>query len=175
MSNQVYVMISGIKRSGSTWQANAVRLLYEEAGRSVWIGEEYKGLAQDEVTINKIHPFHKHLAERADIVLTSWRSIFEIIDSWKRFKGLQPSRSVIDMWLTWLLTWNQYSDHMMLYPALQSETSRREEVMTLAEVLDLDLTVGQLMNVFDKLEKLEPPSDKEYDPDTLLFKNHITS
>lgn len=173
----IYIIIAGIKRSGSTWQANVVREIYTQLGADVWIGEEFGGKLQAEVTINKIHPYREHLAKRADYVLTSWRNIFDILESFQRFKGYQPSKELIQAWLTWLLEWNRHACHMTLYPALESRVTRLDEIKTISQKIAWGerLEVRDFADICERMENLSPPDNQQYDPETLLFRNHITS
>lgn len=172
-----YIMIAGMKRSGSTWQANAVRLLCEKAygEDNVWIGEEYNAKKQAPCTINKVHPYRKDLANVADYVLTSVRDFPDAAESFKRFKGHPPSSELMHRWVQWLLRWNLHAQHMMDFEVLVSPRARKREVFKLAHVLDLKdhLRFSDKQKSFEELEDLEPP-EEGHDDRTLMFHNHIT-
>lgn len=172
----IYIMIAGMKRTGSTWQANAVRLLYEQQGYPVWIGEEYEGKAQDKVTINKVHPYHEKLACAADVILTSYRPLSEVRKSWKRFRGKYPGPEKLENWAEWLAKWNLQADHMMEFEVLRSMGTKLSELKRLCVVLpEIQPDPDEVQDVYQELESLSPPEEEYYDDNTLMFHNHITS
>lgn len=174
-----YITIAGIKRSGSTWQANMVKFISQLADKEVWLGEEYDATAQAEVTINKIHPFIPSIAERSDYVFTSFRDIREVSASWERFRGRRPSSEKMAKWVEWLAKWNMYSDHMMLFGALRGSTSKAEVIQRTAAMLPFEYGELSLVDVSHEvlgmLDNIQPPEDKYYDEETCMFTNHITS
>lgn len=180
----MYIAIAGIKRSGSTWQANAVRLYCERQGLKVWMGEDKLGLEKEgyDVTISKLHPYEPIVAERADFVFTSYRSPRGIIESWKRFKGENLNWGTLDAWLWWLMKWQEKTSYCMPYSMLTQEAGKvvalREIDNVLAnpisEMLDEDTPMISLKELRKAVDAVKPPTDKDYDPETCLFKNHIT-
>lgn len=173
---EVYIMISGIKRSGSTWQANAVKTLYERWGYSVWMGEEYEGEVQAEVTINKVHPYIEKLADAADVILTSYRPIQEIRESWRRFRGQPPGPDKLENWIRWIVQWNLRADHMMHFETLYTRVDKVSELQQLSVILPkIQPDPDAVHDAYEKLESLSPPDEEYYDENTLMFHNHITS
>lgn len=172
----IYIMIAGMKRTGSTWQANAVRLLYEEvySPEEVWVGEEYEGVPQNRVTINKIHPYIENLATKATYVLTSYRNLWEVRASWKRFTGRYPTPEQFKRWINSLVMWNLHADHMTHFRILGNPEREKKEIMALAWTLDIDFTEDMIREVHQGLNNISPPKEKDYDKRTLMFKGHLT-
>ncbi len=178
------IVIAGIKRSGSTWMYNAVRLCLEHAGYSVHIagdGQFYQDDCKADYQIIKVHPFVQWMADRADYVFTSDRDDEGIRESWKRFRGEELTEPKLQTWRVWLDKWNQvryikrhdYGDTHMHYASLSRNKGR--VVGGICSVLGIRLSECAFGSLIDSLEQIEPPNDKDYDPVTLLFSNHITS
>jgi len=174
------IIIAGIKRSGSTWVYNAVRLCLEHAGYSVHIagdGQYYQKDCKADYQIIKVHPFHQWMADEADFVFTSDRDDDGIRASWQKFDGRMLSDGLLEKWNRWLRSWNEYSCREMCYEDF-IEDGPFDEVFTIWWHLfpkrrdEADTTASKVVN---KLNAIKPPTDKDYDPVTLLFSNHITS
>ncbi len=173
----MYITIAGIKRSGTTWQANLVRILCEEHGLRPWMGEHYSLNEKEDfdVTINKIHPYVSEIAERSDFVFISWRELREIKASWERFSGnvLKPNEE--ETWLQWSMLWALHANYMMPFAAIE----RAPEVV----VADINRILFQeeidtllSAKVMGRMEReVVPPTEVEYDPVTCLFRDHITT
>ena len=167
------IIIAGIKRSGSTWMYNAVRLCLEEAGYSVHIagdGQYYEEDCGADYQIIKSHPFHQWMADRADFVFTSDRDDEGIRASWQRFKGEELTDAKMDKWRQWFELWDRYSKYTMVYAWMRCEHERRRTVEGICKVLSVPFRD----TTFASIEAIRPPTDKDYDPVTLLFSNHIT-
>ena len=164
------IVIAGIKRSGSTWLYNAVRLCLLHAGKTVHIagdGQFFQADCKADYQIVKKHPFDKQLADAADYVFTSDRDDEGIRASWERFSGEVLTDEKLAMWRKWLDQWKPYSTGDMQF----YDVCNLKVVIDLAKILDVDLH----SNVIREIDAVRPPTDKDYDPETLLFKNHITS
>lgn len=195
----MYITVAGIKRSGSTWQANLIRIICEECGLSTWMGEHYSldEMPHVDVTINKIHPFKEQIAVRSDYVFTSWRPLREIRSSWQRFSGEQLSLPLQEQWLAWSHLWTFYSDYLMPFRVIEEDPrSAVEDVILVLSGLTqqkriifkpdgtpwnrphLTHEVSLRLDIDKILERMEtevvPPTDKLYDERTCLFSNHIT-
>lgn len=182
-----YITVAGIKRSGSTWLANAIKTIYEQAGYRVWMGEHRPDLglhhpngklAQDgfpdyDIVINKVHPYFEVVKRQSDFIILSYRDLLEIMHSWERFRdSTQPAaRMMIRDWCTWYYQWLPHADFEMQYKMLEDQKGGIiESLIFLFGLVDVD---GEVVE--KELEALKPPTDKEYDPETLMFSNHITS
>ncbi len=168
------IVIAGIKRSGSTWMYNAVRLILKHAGYSVAGGGEqhFDPNCEADYQIIKVHPFRPELAKAASYVFTSDRDDEGIRASWQRFSGEVLTDEKLATWRGWLKQWDEHTRCSMLFDELRNETQRRIVMKELAEILLLHMTLALVRR---DLDNLAPPTDADYDPETLLFKNHITS
>jgi len=171
------IIIAGIKRSRSTWMYNAVRLCLEHAGCSVHIagdGQYYEKDCETDYQIIKVHPFHQWMADEADFVFTSNRDDEGIRGSWKRFKGEELTDAKLRMWQGWLQRWREYSCYHMEWNVF---LDRPGIVITdiWRAMLYPEHDTFSLSDVWNAIADCTPPTDKDYDPVTLLFSNHITS
>lgn len=164
------IVIAGIKRSGSTWMYNAVRLILKHAGYSVAGGGEqhFDPNCEADYQIVKVHPFRPELARAADYVFISDRDYDEIRVSWKGFSGEVLTDVKLKSWIKWLCQWREYSCYEMWY--FDMAIDPMECLSTIHRKL-----FGDPVDILTELEAIRPPTDADYDPETLLFKNHITS
>ena len=174
----MYITVAGIKRSGTTWLANLIRIICEERGLSVWMGEHYSLEEKEgfDVTLNKIHPYNDPIARRSDFVFTSWRPLYGIRKSWRRFSGKDLKMIETEQWLTWILLWQMHTNYLMPYTAIKENPL--QVVADICAILfnEEGTTVALGEQVLERMEKeVVPPKDKLYDPKTCLFHNHITS
>jgi len=169
------IVIGGIKRSGSTWQYNLVRLILEATGRSVGLnrGIRYLGKYEGDYDdlIVKTH-FHSDRAEAAaDVVFTSYRPLDQVRASLERFGRKPPSSEEIEKLVHHFRLWDRIADYRMEYADLLSDPLK--VTMETMEVLH----AGSLdpVQVLAEVNSLKPPSDEHQDPLTLYFSNHVTS
>jgi len=169
------VVIAGAYRSGSTWMFNAVRLLMEESGRSVgwsgwpWVGDPMESF---DVAIVKEHRYRADLAARADLILTSERDWDDVAESWRRFEGKRPGAGQLAVWRLNLDQWRAECAHRycMDYATLADDPEEAFRIIwswTAANVADGWRAWGRLLQI-------RPPTDRCYDPVTMMFSNHIT-
>lgn len=169
------IVIGGIKRSGTTWQYNLVRLILVAMERSVGIHRGIRHLGQYEGDyddlIMKTH-FHSDRAQAAaDIVFTSYRPIEEVRASLERFGGQSPSSEEIDKLVHHFRLWNQIADYRMDYSDLVTDPLKvTTEIMEVLDATSLDPA-----QVLTEVNSVKPPSGKHQDPLTLYFSNHVTS
>lgn len=155
------IVIAGIKRSGSTWMFNVVRLMCD--------------LMEWEVTIIKEHNWKPDLAKTANHVFTSRRIKKDIKKSLTKFYSSLPKDAPakrgdynVEQMLITLEEWNVYSEYCMEF----------EDVGTLKALEHIGDALGFTGNTEKLLyhvNAIKPPTDKSYDPETYLFSNHITS
>lgn len=167
------IVIAGMKRSGSTWLYNVVRVACEKYYGDVYVSgfHQYDETNDSEVHIVKEHNFIKNLAEKADFVFTSYRNYEEVRKSLKRFNKDEDYLSTdnINKKIIDLLYWNMYSNYMMLYEKM--EDNPEKIINRVLEVLGIDININEVKK---EVDNIEPPINKEYDEKTLMFKNHIT-
>lgn len=165
------IVIAGIKRSGSTWMYNAVRLLCYGDDRGVSLQHENFDIKSysDAINIIKVHPFKRALYEHADMIFTSFRDIQAIKKSRKRCFGRKlPSKDVNNM-VHNLLLWQRKSCFYMHYSDFMNDKGLEFEKIK-GVLIDNGIDVNQ--NAWDELQQVKP--ENEYNPTTLLFPNHIS-
>lgn len=144
-----------------------------------YTSEEFPSI---DIIINKIYPFIPQVAERSAYVLSSYRDLGEILSSWNRFQG-PLSQDLLHSWTLWYYQWKPYVMYEMQYPDLVH--AKRKIIIQLYTLLVPSIQARQKgpqktqgVTIDFVLERLRtevvPPTDKDYDPKTLLFKNHIT-
>lgn len=163
------IVIAGIKRSGSTWMYNVVRILLTHAGFTVTGGgrETYKKNCEKDYQIIKVHPYYADLAKEADLVFTSDRDDEEIRASWARFQNRYLTDAELWNWCRDLDRWMKHRSYHMPF----ERVNKTQTVKDIAKVLGVHVTTSALTTIGE----LKPPKTKGYDPKTLMFKNHITS
>jgi len=159
------ILITGITRSGSTWQYNIVRLALELTGHDVygcWIGD-YDPDNKSEYHIVKIHVYNDKLRKKAWKIFTTIREFDGIEKSLKRmgwYKGKTPIEHAFSNWWKWAM----YANHITHYRYISGNTEA-------SEIID-QLKVDYPDSLMSELEKLKLPEKGSYDKVTLLHPNH---
>lgn len=117
----IVVVCGGMGRSGSTWQYNVVKRVLELLGHtdigSGWIDDLPK-FAGHAVVIVKSHGYVEPLAERANLVFTSYRDLRDVLaSSWRCFKR-PPSVEHAHFAVRHFERWAAVADHVMRYEDL---------------------------------------------------------
>lgn len=149
---------------------NAARMAILEAGHTLYIGRSARQLRMnrnEDYQIIKIHPFRHDIALSADVVFTSERHIDDIRASMRRFRGRVLRDDVIGKMAYDLRRWRQYSKYHMSYHDAGTDAA----VSAICGVLGLPWSA----ELTRKINAIEPPTDKDYDPETMLFMGHVTS
>lgn len=170
------IVIAGIYRSGSTWMFNAVRGILEAAGIRYATINSWKlelSIVPDcwEYSITKVRGYDTLLANSADFVFTSYRSIADVRASLVRFRGEQVANSLMPTAHENWSKWRKISRYDMKYSVMVANP----EIPIACIARELGLAVDCTGVVEWMKTNCVPPTDKDYDPVTLLFRNHITS
>ena len=155
--------ICGIKRSGSTAQFNMVRLILETIGE-VEVTGRIKAVNYNKNTIVKLHTYDAELYTKADYIFTTDRDRTEILESLERFNTgeVKPmSRMERDL--------NKYKERSLHQEFTDIVNNPKKCVEEIANHLGIDVDVD---DIFTKFKAIKP--EKEYNPKTMLFPNHIT-
>lgn len=156
------VGVCGIKRSGSTAQYNMVRLILETQGEVNTTGDSF--LFVEGVNLYKTHVFNRSVFDKSDYIFTTDRDRVEILKSLERFHtgDIKPmSRMVRD-----LEQWQRKSFHQDFEDIVNNPKMCIKEI---ANHLGIKVDVN---DIFTKFKAIKP--EKEYNPKTMLFPNHIT-
>lgn len=127
----------------------------------------------------KSHIFHKRLADRADLILTSWRPFYDAVESWRRFRKARDGRDhslesavrAMSVGLDHFQHWQLRSDYCMQWGDATTKKGRRRIISDLRGVLGVETST---QHVLKKMEETVPPESGQ-DPTTLLFAEHITN
>lgn len=156
-----------MKRSGTTWQYNVIRVALDHAGLDYVIsGSLAEARTHKGRMLLKSHWWREDVQERASLVFTSDRNIDEVYASLERLRGEPPHERERTKILQHYRRWRRVSDYHMPYSRLLSEpeTVCSEIIVTLG--VDVDPGV-----VFEEVSAIRPP-EKGQDPVTLYFSNH---
>jgi len=154
------IVVAGMKRSGTTWIFNVVRL----AMPGYLICRDYHNVPAGDVIL-KTHWWTPALRGRARLVFSSWRDPEEVRESLIRFTGEEPPMSKL---LKHYRRWDEEANFRMDYRDLIGDP-----VGVVAEILDV---LGSDRNpgaVAAEVAALEPPVSG-VDPTTLYHAGHFT-
>lgn len=173
------ILITGIKRSGSTWMYNVVRELYRMGGYKVYGAfvdeiDRERAKAADVVVI-KTHPYVHPLAGLADLILYSYRSV-EGIKASLRKMGLEDDATVHwDGMLRQANLWSDVADYHMRFDDMMSD--KEAEVQRIIDLLSPQIAPSPSICrvVVDAVERMrESAVPGTHDPETLLHQGHQT-
>lgn len=163
-------------RSASTAIFNLARLLLERAGTpftSGWIDDITPPVHS--TVLVKVHEWHPVLARRADLVLTSHRDLRAVARSLAAVGWLWSGTMALDHIATLVSVhahWSAVARLDFRYETLVENWARATADIALALGIDPTAFDGDTVarHVIDM--RPEIPSDREYDPVTLMHKNH---
>lgn len=179
------ISITGMKRSGSTWQYNVVRLFVTHGtGQKPLITATPNEAIKAEKTnpraivLCKYHPYNRELKNASGLIFTSSRPWEDALESLERFKGELPDKDRISRMKRWHAGWQKASDFNQTFSQLKYSSD------ALINLIGLKLYRAGVIPAFTSdlkskvkvgMENLKTP-DREtwYDSETLLFWNHIT-
>lgn len=181
------IVVAGMRRSGSTWQFNAIRALLQAAGFIVY-GQGYnrhKGVPETtaDVILVKEHRYIADLEEQADAVFLSTRPIGEALDSMARMQGTEYTerdrRIQRNRWQRDIRRWLKSSKVVMCtaFDQLTAPFGPYHELTKLHDELGLNLHQTTLRVVSVALGEciMRPPTDTRKDPVSFVFRDHYTS
>jgi len=171
------VVVAGIYRSASTWLYNAVRLSLAEVDTTygAYVNDYHVNNKCKHHVIKTIR-YNTDILGYADVVVTSYRNINDIISSMKRRREIniderftnESHYESINIYLLYLLWWQKHSKYMMYYDDFINNKA--------GELLKIHKVLGISPNVDMVLEKLDSITIPEigFDSITLYHANHIT-
>ena len=150
---------------------NAIRIILMQAGKTIFASNPkgYDVSSDAEYHVLKIHRYDQKYAERAWKIFTSFRSIDQIKQSFFNFKEKMLDDKEISEMMENLLQYQQRSCYLMRYDRIINDQSNliSEIARELGVAADSDA-------VMEELKALEPPTNEDFDPQTLLFRNHVS-
>lgn len=153
------IVVAGLKRSGTTWMFNVVRLALPEfqttSNHDIPPGD----------VILKTHWWNKKLAEHASLIFSSWRDPKEVRESLIRFEGGEPAMGRI---LNHYEHWDEQAHYRMKYEDLL--TNPREVVAEILSVLGSDADHDDILT---RVSSIQPP-EIGIDWETLYHAGHFT-
>lgn len=169
------IVVSGIKRSGSTAQFNMIRLVLETYFGKEFVyttGDPKKALELNnskKIVIIKYHPFDKRLFRAADFIFTTSRPIEEVKDSMLRFYGVNnmPKRGLSVM-QRHLASWQSASFNQTFSEICNLPINCIRNIVGYIGIEE-DITE----EVYYSFSRIKPP-ESGYDKETFMFSNHIT-
>ena len=163
------IICGGFYRTGSTWLFNLIKQTILESGGSVaQTGGTEPLFCEQEFLIHKTHVFCPELLSRAEFVFYSVRNMNEICASWQKMTGEPINETHLKVYEEGL-KYAERADFSLDFPRIYSD---KEGVATqVAQALGLSVNVE---NVLARLEAIKPPTEQNYDPESYLFRNHIS-
>jgi hypothetical protein len=177
MSKAKIIVIGGLYRSGSVWQFNVVKHALRLSGYTTGQGGNPKedpqsfehSINNNDFHIIKIHRYRSEISDISDYIFTSSRSLDEVRDSMFRLKGVRYSRKELRRFYENFKMWDELSNYSMSFYNLLNY--KADVVKDILGVLNLDLDPEV---VIDVVKRIEPPTDKKQDPESMYFMNHIS-
>jgi len=171
------ILIAGPYRTGSTWLFNAVRLTLIHANREVYGASihRYDPQRKEHNHIIKLVKYDPRLAQSATHVFTSFRNVYDTIDSMRRraviaepgFINETLHQNITDHILH-LLNWEKHSNFRLWFPDIYD---RPEWVIKqIAHHLNVKADPRAVNTAINNLTIPETG----YDPVSLLHAGHIT-
>lgn len=177
------IICAGSARSGSTWQYNAVRFLFDAAGQTcygAWI-KDYDPSRQETIHVLKTH--NPTFATGPGTVLTAYRDLRDVVASQVRmgwFTGMEIGvlDRFLERYIINLAVWRTEARHVMRYETMKNDSTA--ELVHLSRSLDLSLGTEAINGVRCRIDELRPAkstpagSRSDYDPETQLHAGHIS-
>ena len=175
-------LATGMHRSGSTWQFNALRLLLEHAGQAPTAGgwPERATLVQATNCVIKLHRPDEELAAQTAMVFASHRDLRDVVASHHRMFGrsaLPPEavnvlRPIMESYAYWSARAAYDMKYEQMIADKPAELGRLATALGLAPGLDFTAISAEIDALsFDPGRK----TDGDYDAVTMLFDGHITN
>lgn len=171
------ILTTGVRRTGSTWQYNVIRLALIEAGYNVYGNGEYHPKIDADYYIIHIHGYDDELRKKAWKIFTTIRDFEGIRESLKRM-GWEKSDDNIMKYITEWSLWWRWACHITNFNELMSNGLLENELIAIYDII-MELNIMADANVVQKqLHLLKPPAIGEYaktggyHPVTLLHPNH---
>ena len=161
------IIISGLPRSGSTWQYNIVRIALIHAGYSVygsWVGD-YDFLNKSEYHIIKTHSLNKNIQE-AWKIFTSVREFKGVKESLQRIGWYESDKKIISSYHKWTECCI-VADYIMSYSDMI--LNKLSITKNIINILGLSVCPVKVLN---EVKGLNLPQ-VYYDKITLLHHNHF--
>lgn len=168
------ILVTGVRRTGSTWQYNVIRLALIEAGYNVFGNGDYDPNIDVDYYIVKIHGYDEELKEKAWKIFTTVREFEGIKKSLKRMGWEKSDENIMKYITEWGLWW-RYCCHITNFKHIG--LIEFTEIGNIIRELGIDKDVDQEV-VYQKLQELKPPKEGEYaktggyHTTTLLHPNH---
>lgn len=162
------IVVGGMKRSGTTWMYNTIRVALDQAGERFTVsGSLAEAKTLRGTVLLKSHWYQPSVARMARLVFTSERNVLEVYESLTHLWGRPPTGAEMAKIVEHWRRWDQSADYRMRYGHL----AKNPEGITREIIKVLGLRVDA-RRVHREVAKLEPPEEGQ-DPVTLLFWNHI--
>ena len=172
------IVCAGLRRSGSTWLFNAVRLILEQTGESVYgcFVDRYKSENLSPIHVVKTHKYLDGLRKRARHTFMTYRDLRDIAASAVRMRLTKNSAPDIGRYLRALVAeeYNPWSPHADLQIPYEDMLDRGP--LYLRQISELLAVKIDPQKVYHQLEAIRTPptTERTYDKTTLLWPNHIT-
>jgi hypothetical protein len=149
------ILIAGMPRSGSTRLYNFIRLLCDKKGKTYSdIFEEWDKAKQEIYNVQKCHWYIEELHHWADIIITTKRSLLDVMASTRLF-GVVPIDTsdkfakACHQYSEWYWSWKSYSDIEISY-----ENDIIQDIRNIFKVINVNATNGEIREASKQAEAL---------------------
>ncbi len=179
------IAISGIMRSGSTWEFNIIKGLLKSKGYTV--SQASNPLIEDifksdsDFHIIKLADWNEELAKSAWKIFTSIRDINDVKSSYSRLcienvPGWSVTdvemQSLAEVWLRDYKKWSEIAHHNFEFNDMMQD--KMKILSQICDVLNISLNPNMKRNILKRVDDLPvPPSGAGMDANTYLFPSHI--
>ncbi|MEX6632496.1 sulfotransferase family protein [Hyphococcus lacteus] len=169
------IAIAGVPRSGTTWLYNAVRLIHDRAGRSIygaWCADYDPNTSASRhlIKVHKPEQLHAH----PEITFATNRDVAESLASLVRMGWLADEEVAIKNAATnhqrLRLYWEERADYIAQYEEVTKQPLTVIE--GLCSRLEILLEKSMSEAIAHELAMMQSPKSGNYDPVTLLHPGH---
>lgn len=161
------IVVGGMKRSGTTWMFNVIRVALNHAGKPYTVtGSLTEAKTLPGLVLLKSHWHREDVAARASLVFTSDRDPDEVFVSLERLQGRPLHERERTKIVQHYRRWRRISDYHMPYSRLLHDPPG--VVADIVTVLGAD---ADPWAVHDEVAAIQPPTEGQ-DPVSLYFANH---
>lgn len=166
------IVTTGVRRTGSTWQYNVIRLALIEAGYNVYGNGEYDSKIDVDYYVIHIHGYDYELRKKAWKIFTTVRDFEGIKGSLKRMGWEKSDKNIMKYIKEWNKWW-RYACHVTNFTEIK--TAEQWQIICIISELGVNADYREVQK---ELHKLKPPKEGEYaktggyHTTTLLHPNH---
>ena len=189
MNENKLTTCAGLRRSGSTWLFNVVRIILNKKFNSVKsiFASNNKDITDQDLI--KIHHFNESIANKSKLIFITIRDFREVVASCIRRNAANESNSQITNDSGYVIDFENLNDIKdflnrektnfelwksranLIIPFHYMQTNKAKTIRTIANEIKIEINEQEIL---EEVESLKVP-EKLCDPTTFLWANHITN